>query len=178
MTSRELEEYRALRTTIERRGTARIWVVLVGLSVWAGLTVASAALAELPVATLLPLLILAAAFETVISLYTGIERIGRYVQVFLEDPMSDPGWEHRIMAYGKMFPGWGVDPLFTPFFAVAAIFNFVPVFVAGPLPIEYWVVGSVHALFLLRLLLARRSAARQRAIDLDRFTQLKNNPPR
>src|SRR5712692_1617958 len=75
MTSRELEEYRALRDTIRERSTARVWVFLAGLVAWAALTVATAALAALPVATLLPLLILAAAFEAVFSLHVGVERI-------------------------------------------------------------------------------------------------------
>ena len=84
MTPRELEEYRTLRDTIRQRGTARVWVFLAGFGMWAALTVATAALAALPVATLLPLLILAAAFEAVFSLHVGVERIGRYVQVFFE----------------------------------------------------------------------------------------------
>jgi hypothetical protein len=90
MTPRELEEYRTLRDTIRQRGTTRIWVFLAGLTAWAALTVATAALAALPIATLLPLLILAAAFEAVFSLHVGVERIGRYVQVFFEDD-STPG---------------------------------------------------------------------------------------
>ena len=31
MTPRELEEYRALRETIRERGTARVWIFVVGL---------------------------------------------------------------------------------------------------------------------------------------------------
>ena len=69
MTPRELTEYRTLRDTIRQRGTTRLWVFLAGLAAWAALTLATAALAALPVATLLPLLILAAAFEAVFSLH-------------------------------------------------------------------------------------------------------------
>ena len=173
MTPRELEEYRALRATIQSRGTMRAWVFLAGLSVWAAITVASAALAELPIATLLPLLILAADFELVLALHTAVERIGRYIQVFFESE-ADPGWEHRIMTYGSRFPGGGSDPLFTVYFAIATLFNFVPVIFAGPMPIEYWVVGTVHIVFILRLALAHRSASRQRAVDLERFTRIKD----
>src|SRR5437867_12947540 len=54
MTPRELEEYRALRATIRERGTARIWIFVVGLLGWAGLVTATAALAALLVAPLLP----------------------------------------------------------------------------------------------------------------------------
>ena len=95
MTPRELEEYRTLRDTIRQRGTTRVWVFLAGLTAWAALTVATAALAALPVATLLPLLILAAAFEAVFSLHVGVERIGRYVQVFFEDDAPEGLTHHR-----------------------------------------------------------------------------------
>ena len=176
MTPRELEEYRALGATIRERGTARVWIFLAGLLGWAALTVATAALAELPVATLLPLLILAADFEVVLTLHTGVERIGRYIQVFLED--EGVGWEHEAMAYGRSFPAGSSDPLFTPYFLIAALFNFVPVILAGPLPIEYGVVGTIHLSFMVRLVLARRQASHQRAIDLERFQKLKTNPPR
>jgi hypothetical protein len=74
MTPRELEEYRALRATIRERGATRIWIFLAGLAAWSALVVATAALAALPVATLLPLLILAGTFEAVFSLHTGVER--------------------------------------------------------------------------------------------------------
>jgi len=39
MTPRELEEYRTLRNTIRQRGTARVWMFLAGLAIWAALTV-------------------------------------------------------------------------------------------------------------------------------------------
>lgn len=173
MTERQLEEYRALRATIRERGTARVWVFIVGLTAWACLTVATAALATLPVATLLPLLVLAAAFEAVLAIHTGVERIGRYLQVFFEDAAADQGWEHRVMAYGRMFPGGGSDPVFTAYFLTAAVFNFVPVLLAGAVPIEYGVVGVIHVLFIIRLLLSKSHAAHQRANDLQRFQQIK-----
>ena len=173
MTPRELEEYRALRDTIRERGTARVWVFMAGLTAWGALTVATAALAALPVATLLPLLVLAGAFEAVYGLHTGVERLGRYVQVFLEDA-ADRGWEHRLMAFGTAFPGSGPDPLFTVYFAGATLLNFVPVVLAGPAPIEVVVVGAAHVAFIARLLVVRHRAGRQRAADLKRFQRLKN----
>jgi hypothetical protein len=173
MNARSVEEYRALRATIRERGTLRVWLFLAGIVAWAALAVATAALATLPVATLLPLLILAAAFEAVFSVHTGVERVGRYLQVFFESD-ADRGWEHHVMAYGRLFPGGGSDPVFTAYFFTAAVFNFVPVLLAGAVPIEYGVVGTIHLLFVLRLLAAKRQAARQRAIDLDRFQQIKN----
>ena len=92
MTPRAIEEFRVLRDTVRSRGTARVWVFLAGLVSWGALTIATASLAALPVATFLPLLILAITFEAVFSLHVGVERIGRYIQVFLEDDGN--GREH------------------------------------------------------------------------------------
>src|SRR5215475_11445055 len=103
MSSAEQEEYRSLRATIRERGTARIWVFLVGIIAWAALITATAALAALPVATLLPLLVLVSVFEAVFSLHVGVERIGRYIQVFLEH--EGGGWEHTAMAFGQPLRG-------------------------------------------------------------------------
>jgi hypothetical protein len=169
MTGRDAEEYRALRATIRERGTTRLWLFVVGLAVWAGLVIATAALAALPVATLLPLLFLAAVYEAVLALHTGVERVGRYIQVFLED---DDGWEQIAMAYGRAFGG-GTDPLFTLVFAGATILNFVPALLAEPVPIEVLVIGFAH----VRLAIARREAGRQRAIDFERFEKLKRDRP-
>ncbi len=170
MTPRDVEEYRALRATIRERGTTRVWVLIVGLAAWAALVTATAALAALPVATLLPLLFLAAVFEAVYGLHVGVERIGRYLQVFFEET---PGWEHVAMAYGQKFGG-GTDPLFTLVFAGATILNFVPAVLAEPVPVEVAVIGAAHLLFVVRIALAKRHAARQRGIDLERFRSLKS----
>ena len=200
MTPRELAEYRTLRDTIRQRGTTRIWVFLAGLTAWAALTLATAALAALPVATLLPLLILAAAFEAVFSLHVGIERIGRYVQVFFEDdwppgpadrrdtatvetstlrssPEAGPrevrNWEHVAMTFGRPLAGGNLDPLFGTFFILATVLNFVPVLLAEPIRIEVIVVGTAHVVLIGRIVAAKRVASRQRAADLERFQQLK-----
>ena len=172
MTPRELEEYRALRDTIRERGTTRVWMVLAGLVGWAGLAVATFALAPFPAATVLPLLVLGAAFEIVFALHTGVERIGRYLQVFHEEAS---GWEHTAMAFGQKFPAGGTDPLFANFFRIAAVLNFIPAAFAKPLPIEWTIIGAIHVLFIVRVEAARRQASRQRAIDLDRFQQLKRD---
>jgi hypothetical protein len=173
MTPRELAEYSALRATILERGTARHWIFIAGLGLWAALTVAVAAVAAVPVATLLPLLFLAATFETIFALHTAVERIGRYLQVFHENHPDEAAWEHTAMAYGRSFRGGGIDALFSPIFWVATLFNAIPVALAGPAAIDWVVVGAVHLLFAWRVWMARRQSALQRAIDLDRFAQLK-----
>ncbi len=180
MTPREIEEYRALRETIRQRGTQRVWIAFAGLASWGSLVVATIALAPWPVATLLPLLLLATAFECIFALHTAVERVGRYLQVFFEDDESVRRWEHQAMAYTTAFSEGGpggpgsTDPLFAALFGLAAIFNFIPVVVAGAVPIEYGVTGALHLIFLMRVLQARRQAGRQRAIDLERFKQLRD----
>ena len=107
MTPREVEEYRALRATIRDRGTMRVWLFLAAIAAWAAATIATAALAALPVATLLPLLVLASGFETVFNVHTGVERIGRYLQVFYAPGEAERDWERTVMAYGLAYPGAG-----------------------------------------------------------------------
>lgn len=170
MTPEAIEEYRALRDTIRERGTARVWIVLVGLALWASLTVGTFALAPFPAATVLPLLVLAAGFEVVFSLHTTVERIGRYIQVFHE---AEPGWEHVAMAYGQRFAGGGVDPLFANFYRTATVLNFLPAAFSRPQPVEVALIGAIHLMFIARVEIAKRQAARQRAIDLERYQQLK-----
>jgi hypothetical protein len=173
MTSRELEEYRALRDTIRERSTARVWIAYTGLTAWAALALATATLVELPIATLIPLLVVSLVFEVVFALHTVVERVGRYIQVFFEDEAADRGWEHQAMAYGREFPGRGTDPLFGGYFLLAMILNMLPAALARPVPLEWAVVAGGHLVAVGRLVVARRDAARQRPLDLERFRQLK-----
>jgi hypothetical protein len=168
MTDREQGEYQALRATIATRGTARVVVFASGLSVWAALSLTILWLSPVPLATLFPLLALAGVFEAVFALHVGVERIGRYLQVFHEDT-----WESTAMTFGAPLAGTGSDPLFSLFFALATLCNFVPVAVAGPVPSELGVLGFFHVALLVRIAMARRAASRQRAADLARFQQLK-----
>ena len=168
MTSREIEEYSALRATIRARGTARVWIFLVGLAVWASLWTAGAALALPPIASLAFLIELASAFEGVFALHVGVERLGRYLQVFHED-----AWEQTAMGFGRPRAGTGSDPLFAAFFGLAALLNLVPVIIAGAVRLELILIGAGHAAFLARLIAARHAAGRQRSADLERFLAMR-----
>ena len=223
MTARDQEEYRALRSTIRGRGTARVWIFVAGIAAWAAVLVATAALAAPPAGMLVPLLVLASTFEAVFALHIGVERIGRYIQVFYEEdgkeqrrsvlntpehsargssereraseasgggapravengasasgagvgPRAIRKWETVAMAYGR--PGGSVrtDALFSIPFALAAAMNIVPGVLVGPTREELIFLAGAHALFLLRIVVARAGAARQRAIDLERFQTMK-----
>jgi hypothetical protein len=55
--------------------------------------------------------------------------------------------------------------------------NLVPVLLASPVRVEVAFVGR-PALFVIRLFVARQVASRQRAVDLERFRQMKDDVPR
>jgi hypothetical protein len=167
MTERELEEYKALRATIRQRGSVRVCVFVAGLAAWS-LVSMTANFVSLPVVTLVPLVLLAGVFEAVFALHIGVERIGRYLQVWHEDR-----WEHTAMAFGPPPSGTGSDPLFVVFFGLATICNFIPVLLVLPFRVELVVIGGAHALLMIRLFVARQGARRQRIADLERFRALK-----
>ena len=167
MDGQRLVEYEALRATVRERGTARVVVAWLGVSLWAALVLVLAAVIPLPALSLVPLVALVAAFEAVHALHVGVERVGRYLQVFHDD-----AWEKTAMAFGRKFPGAGPDPLFSAVFALAAAVNTLPMVSVGPTPAEWIPLGLAHLLFILRIDRARRQAAGQRASDLDRFRAL------
>ena len=134
----------------------------------------TAAVAPAPVGSLLPLGVLAGVFEGVFALHTGVERVGRYLQVFYETQSGERRWEHAAMAFGRPAGASTLDPLFTAIFLVAALLNLVPALVLGPTSSELIFVGGAHALFAVRLAAARSAARKQRAIDLARFRELRD----
>ncbi len=174
MTPAGVDEYNALRATIRDRGTMRVWIVLAGILGWALAALTTVALAAPPILTLIPLLVLVTTFEITFALHTGVERIGRYIQVFFEDAAERAGWEHRIMEFSRGGqPRLSTDPLFVRCFWLGALLNLLPALLSAPIAVEWIVLGVVHALFAVRVLLARREAAGQRAADLARFEQIK-----
>jgi hypothetical protein len=172
MTDGSLEEYRALRATIRERGTARVCIFVLGTVAWATLTVASSAASAPPVATLVPLLVLVASFEAIFALHVGVERIGRYLQVAFDD-----GWEKAAGGFGRPTGAAVVDALFVAPFLLAALCNLMPALIAGPTSAELTFIGGAHALFVIRVLVAKQTAGRQRAIDAARFHELRGQPP-
>ena len=163
------DEYKALRATIQHRGTARMVVLPLVFVGWAGTAVAAAAVITVPVSTLVPLLVLVAGFEALFALYVNVERIGRYLQVFHE---GDGGWERVAMLFGQRFPGSGPDPLFGRLFVLATSVNFLPAGLGFESIPELVLLAVPHLFFINRIRMARSFAASQRAGDLERFTAL------
>ena len=79
------------------------------------------------------------------------------------------------MSFGRPRGAATVDPLFVAAFALAALCNMAPALILEPARVEVIFVGGAHALFALRLIVARQAAARQRAIDLARFQQMERD---
>ena len=165
------QEYAALRDTIRERGTARMLLLPVTFGIWAGIAVATTAVIQLPIASLLPLVVLAAGFEAIYALHINVERIGRYLQVFHE---PDGGWEHVAMEFGRRFPGRGPDALFSALFLTATAINYLPVALGGATP-ELVAGGLLHLLLALHIGTARSRASQQRQKDLERFLAIKGN---
>src|SRR5262249_11497271 len=131
----------------------------------------------LPMNSLFSLAVLAAGFEAIHALHAGVERIGRYLQVFYEAGTDGPQWETTCMLVGPALPGGGVDPLFTMLFASAAVVNVFPALLPGFTRVELAVIGVVHAAFLMRVARARWAAARQRAVELESYRAIRSGPP-
>ncbi|HEY6361973.1 MAG TPA: hypothetical protein VIX63_12750 [Vicinamibacterales bacterium] len=132
---------------------------------------------ELPVASLMTLGVLVAGFEAIHALHVGVERIGRYLQVFYETGTDTPRWETTAMAVGPSLPGGGIDPLFSVVFICAAVLNVVPALLPQPTTLELSVVGVLHAAFVFRVIRARGAAARQRAVELESFKAVRTQLP-
>jgi hypothetical protein len=172
-------EFAALRQTIATRGTIRIVIAPATVFAWASVTLVLTLFSDLPVAALLSLAVLAGGFEAIHALHVGVERIGRYLQVFYEEaggqgPATPPLWETTAMQVGPALPGGGVDPLFTALFLCATVLNLIPALLPAPTPLEIGVVSALHLAFIVRIMRARVAAKRQRAAELDRYRLLKS----
>jgi hypothetical protein len=163
------QEFAALRATIRERGTVRMILLPATFGLWGGVAIATTAAVALPIAALLPLLVLAAGFEAIYALHINVERIGRYIQVFHE---PDGGWEHVSMTFGQRFPGRGPDALFSTLFLVATALNYLPVALGGTVP-ELVAAGLLHLLLAFHIGTARSRASKQRLQDLERFQAIK-----
>jgi hypothetical protein len=175
-------EYAALRATIRERGTARMLLIPFVFTAWAGVAIATSAVIAVALSTLVPLLVLAAGFEATFALYTNVERIGRYLQVFHEEgtgtlpPLADPpAWERVAMVFGKGIPGAAGHPLFAPVFGLATMVNYLAVVLPGPVLVEVAALTVPHMAFLAWLLVTDRAMRTQRAKELARFREIRDS---
>jgi hypothetical protein len=166
-------EFTVLRQTISTRGTVRMAVLpatVIGWAVVVGLLGAATA----PALSLVSLAVLVGGFEAIHALNVGVERIGRYLQVYYEGSLDGPRWETTATATGPALPGGGIDPLFTAVFILVSALNLTLAFFASRTLTQDLVIGAVHGLFWARVIRARGAAARQRAVDLETFRAIKS----
>lgn len=175
-----ITEYRALRSTIATRGHLRLGLFLGGLVAWAALLLTELAIFPNPLLALLPLIVLIGTFEAIRSLHFGVERIGRYLQVFFEEPAvsavhpwDPPAWERAVIHLGGQVPGAAGHPLFAPIFTVATLMNLSAVFLPDPLPAEWIPLTLLHGAFLGWMLYVDRGVRTQRAHDEGRFRDIR-----
>ena len=174
-------EFAVLRETIRTRGTARPLAVLAGLIGWAALLATVLIWLPYPMASVLPILVLLTVFEVARTIHLGVERIGRYLQVFYEEgaggsaPTAPPAWEHVAMRFGPSLPGAGGHPLFQPIFLLATAVNFLAVLLPGPLLVELTTLAIPHLALIAWILYSDRGMRRQRATELARFRELRDS---
>jgi hypothetical protein len=171
-------EFTVLRRTIATRGTMRMVLFPFTMLGWAALALTVLVLSEAPVAVLFPLTVLVGGFEAIHALHVGVERIGRYLQVYYENSETGPRWETTVMAVGPALPGGGVDPLFSTVFAGAAFVNIIPALMPPRTQMEMGVIGVLHLAFVIRVVRARGAAARQRAVELETFRAIHTQIPK
>jgi hypothetical protein len=147
-----------------------MFLVPIVFTAWAGVAIATSAVITVALSTLVPLIVLAAGFEAAFALYTNVERLGRYLQVFHEREAAT-GWEQVSYEFGRRFPGGGPDPLFARLFMTAVSVNFLPVTLGGTTG-EIAVLAALHFVFIARMRLAQNAARVQREVDLERFQTL------
>jgi hypothetical protein len=174
-------EYLVLRKTIAQRGALRPILALCGLGAWAVVLIAVLALLPYPVASAIPLLVLAATFEAIRPLHFGAERIGRYLQIFYEEAgqpdrsiSETPSWERVAMTFGQV-PGVGGHPLFVPVFFLATFTNYLAVIIPNPVAVEWAVMAVPHLAFIAWLVAAHRAMKTQRTTELARLRDLRGS---
>lgn len=173
-------EFAVLRHTIAIRGTVRPALFLAGMVCWAAALLVVLMAFPNPIASTIPLLLLAATFEAIRTLHTTVERIGRYIQIFFEvpptaDPVTPPAWEYTAMRLGGRVPGAGGHPLFLPIFLLATAINLLAVLLPDPLPIELLTMGTVHVAFIAWMTYVDRGVRVQRERELEAFRALRES---
>lgn len=172
-------EYTALREAIAARGHLRHTLLVAGLGAWSLVLTVVLIHLPYPLAAIIPLTVLWGTFECVRALHFGAERIGRYLQVFYEEPGSaaGPAWETTAMALGAAVPGAAGHPLFASVFAVAIGVNVLAVVLPGPIAAELALMSVPHVALLVWVARVDRAMRTQRATDVARFRALRDGTP-
>ncbi|MEQ1897219.1 MAG: hypothetical protein ABL971_07515 [Vicinamibacterales bacterium] len=132
--------------------------------------------ADQRVQIVLPLLTLAGGFEAIRALHIGVERIGRYLQVFHETPAGpdSAAWESVAMESTAAAPGLNLDPLFGTLFLLACAANaYLSWDTIAPTITGLWVLA--HGAFAWRVFRSARACRQQRALDLAHYRTVQHS---
>ena len=163
-------EYRTLRDTIRERRTARLCAVLVGLVAGAALTIALL-IAELRgSATLVPFLVLVGTYEISYFIHNGVERTA--VTSRSSTKTRGRSWMGNDRYELRREVSLRTRSVFSIVFAAATSLNFFTLLLVDQRPGWNALSLLAHLAFAYRIVSAKKSAASQRALDLDRFRNL------
>lgn len=174
MSSRD-SEFIELRRTIAVRGTVRLVLGPATLALWA-VAAMQARYGDQRVQILLPLLTLAGGFEAIRALHIGVERVGRYLQVFHETPAGpdSAAWETVALEPAAAARGLNLDPLFGTLFLLACAANaYLSWDTIAPSITGLWVLA--HGGLAVRITRSVRSCRRQRALDLAHYRKARHD---
>ena len=131
------------------------------------------------VASLYPLAVLVGGFEAIHALHVGVERIGRYLQVYYENTDTGPRWETTVDGRRARAAGGRHRP--------ALLTSCSPARRSSTSsrrsrcsrgdPTEIGVIGVLHLAVVIRIVRARGAAARQRAVELETFRAIHSQIP-
>lgn len=168
-------EFTELRRTIAVRGTVRLVLGPLTVALWAVVAM-QARYGDQRLQILLPLLTLAGGFEGVRALHIGVERIGRYLQVFHEagEGPDRPSWETAAMEPVRAAAGLALDPLFGRLVLLACAANaFLSFEIIAPSLTGLWLLA--HTALAVRVILSMRACRRQRALDLAHYRKVRQD---
>jgi hypothetical protein len=175
----QLEEFRALRTAIRERTSARLLFLAIAWVGWASL--ATAIMLVLPAVPLLvlPLVVLLAGFDVNLAMVRGAEHIAAYLRVACEERRAVPGWETASADLARRHPESVADPLFFWLFAAVLGANYLCVVLAvgetaDPAihvredSLDLALVTALHVAVLVRFVLGRRGLMGGRERELQK----------
>lgn len=154
MGNRTDSDVAALRATIRERGTARMALVPVIFIGWAAASIATAAAIGIAIASIVPLIVLVAGFETIFSLHMNVERIRQHLHA-LADGDAPPSAGAATTPLAGVRP----DPLFGRLFILATSVNFIPIALRFEYAAELALMTVPHFLLINRIRVARKAAS-------------------
>jgi len=166
MTDLRALDYDSLRAGIRLRLALVPVLLVLALLGWAALTLWVFTSDVVSAATLVPLIVLAGAFEAITVLQVSATRLACYLQVAHDAP-----WETIALSYRQRFEAIGSNAPVSALLGLATLVNFVPAAISGTFE-ELTGIAIAHAVVVIRIIVAGRRAVRLQTEDLERVRAL------